>query len=88
MGFCAPVLLGSHNKYIKGESRTNVWVRKGTDDQSASGSSAPVPVVPRPDPMGPAGVYKAAARDVPPALWKPRVHENHVRGNAIPSTGL
>lgn len=74
--------------YQRGEkevSRTTLWVRKGTDDQSISG---PVLVVLRPDPLRLASVYKAAARDVPPALWKPRVHENPVRGNAIPSTGL
>lgn len=49
---------------------------------------APVPVVPGPDPLRPASLYKAAAKDVPPALWQPRVHENHVRGNVILSTGL
>lgn len=47
----------------------------------------PVMVV-GPDPLGPAHVYESVARDVPPALWKPRVHGSHVRGNAIPSTGL
>lgn len=52
------------------------------------GTSAPVTVVPRPDPLRPVSLYKAAARDVLPALWQPRVHENHVRGNVIPSTGL
>lgn len=47
-----------------------------------------VMVVAGPDPLGPAHVYESAARDVPPALWKPRVHGSHVRGNVIPSTGL
>lgn len=45
-------------------------------------------VVAGPDLLGPDLVYKCAARDVPPALWKPRVHGSHVRGNVIPSTGL
>lgn len=59
------------------------------DDRSMSGEApAPVPVVPEPDPLRPASLYKAAAKDVPPALWQPRVHENHVRGNVILSTGL
>lgn len=59
------------------------------DDRSMSGEApAPVPVVHGPDPLRPASLYKAAAKDVPPALWQPRVHENHVRGNVILSTGL
>ena len=68
-----------------------MWVRKGTDGDMIRvcwGSSAPVTVVPGPDPLRLASLYKAAARDVLPALWQPRVHENHVRGNAILSTGL
>ena len=79
-------------KGVKEEGGTSVWVRKGTDGEMiirvCRGSSAPVPVVPRPDPLRPASLYKATARDVLPALWQPRVHENHVRGNVIPSTGL
>lgn len=38
--------------------------------------------------VGPAHLYECAARDVPPALWRARVHGSHVRGNVIPSTGL
>lgn len=47
-----------------------------------------VTVVGGPDPLGPAHLYESAARDVPPALWRARVHGSHVRGNVIPSTGL
>ncbi len=48
-----------------------VWVREGTDSRMIrlrGRSSAPVLVVPKSEPLRPTSLYKAAARDVPPAL--------------------
>lgn len=56
--------------------------------QKVDRRSAPVLVVPSPDPLRPVSLYKATARDVLPALWQLSVHEDHVRGNVILSTGL
>ena len=67
---------------------TTATLNGGKDHRQKGDSPAPVLVVPGLDLLRLASVYKAAARDVPPALWKPGVHENRVRGNVIPSTGL
>ena len=50
---------------------TSAWVKIGTKSKMIrvfQGSSAPVPVVSRSDPLRPARLYKAEARDVLPAL--------------------
>lgn len=66
-GFCAPLFLG---KVESGRAPGSGSERGQTARRSecVGGSSAPVPVVPRSDPLRPASLYKAAARDVLPAL--------------------
>ncbi len=66
-GLCATLSLGKvESRRAPGSgSERGQAVRRS---ECVGGSSAPVPVVPRPDPLRPAGLYKAAARDVLPAL--------------------